>query len=99
MVFPDSWIIRRGRKGMIEPFMEENVGKGVMSFGVSSYGYDFVLADEFRIFRASIPINPKKPDPGCFTDFKEFRKLRNRQIQPLLGMLLQIIRNLFFRLS
>lgn len=37
-------------KGMIEPFVESQVEKGVISYGVSSYGYDTRLADEFKIF-------------------------------------------------
>lgn len=46
----DRWIIEMSRHhGMIDPFSETQVRNGI-SFGVSSYGYDISLADEFRIF-------------------------------------------------
>ncbi len=45
----DTWIIETARGGMIEPFAAEQVKTGI-SFGVSSYGYDFRIADEFKIF-------------------------------------------------
>ena len=37
-------------KNMIVPFAEEQVGRGVVSYGVSSYGYDIRVGDEFKIF-------------------------------------------------
>jgi hypothetical protein len=36
--------------GMIEPFTDQQVRAGTISYGVSSYGYDMRVADEFRIF-------------------------------------------------
>ncbi|MCM8758339.1 MAG: dCTP deaminase [Candidatus Omnitrophica bacterium] len=69
MVFSDRWIIRNAKKGLIEPFFVSNVKKGVMSYGVSSYGYDFVLAEEFKIFIGKNQIDPKNPDPLSFKDF------------------------------
>ncbi|MCE5300385.1 MAG: dCTP deaminase, partial [Spirochaetia bacterium] len=39
-VMPDKWIVKMAKKGMIEPFESGQVGKGVISFGVSCYGYD-----------------------------------------------------------
>ncbi len=50
MVRNDRWIKQMARKGMIEPFEEGLVREGVISFGVSSYGYDMRVADEFKIF-------------------------------------------------
>jgi len=48
-VMPDRWIIDMSRNhGMIEPFSENQVRQGI-SFGVSSYGYDISLADEFKV--------------------------------------------------
>ena len=52
---PDSWIRKMAlEKGMIEPFAEAQVrglaDKKVVSYGVSSYGYDVRVADEFKIF-------------------------------------------------
>ena len=48
---PDRWIREMCAKhGMIEPFEEKQVREGVISYGVSSYGYDIRIADEFKIF-------------------------------------------------
>lgn len=46
---PDHWIEEMGRRGMIEPFARRSVRGGAISFGISSYGYDFRLAEEFKI--------------------------------------------------
>ena len=47
----DSWIRKMSvEKNMIVPFAEEQVGRGVVSYGVSSYGYDIRVGDEFKIF-------------------------------------------------
>ncbi|MCM8829965.1 MAG: dCTP deaminase [Candidatus Omnitrophica bacterium] len=54
---------------MITPFSPEKVKKCI-SFGVSSYGYDFVLSDEFLIFKGKGPISPKKIDVSDFEKFK-----------------------------
>lgn len=69
MVFSDRWIKRQAKKGMIEPFFPASVKEGIMSFGISSYGYDFVLADEFKIFVGKDSIDPKNPDPESFKSF------------------------------
>ncbi len=48
---PDSWIRRMAEEeGMIEPFSSKQVAAGTISYGLSSYGYDLRLADEFQIF-------------------------------------------------
>ena len=48
---PDSWIQRKCEQdNMIEPFTAEQVSSGKISYGLSSYGYDLRLADEFKIF-------------------------------------------------
>ena len=50
-VMPDSWIRRMATEhGMIEPFTETQKREGVISYGLSSYGYDARVSDEFRIF-------------------------------------------------
>ena len=50
-IMPDSWIRRMAvDHGMIEPFVEAQRREGVISFGLSSYGYDARAADEFKIF-------------------------------------------------
>ncbi|RME64159.1 MAG: dCTP deaminase [Nitrospirae bacterium] len=72
MVRNDRWIKEMARKGMITPFEENQVRKGVISYGVSSYGYDMRIADEFRIFtnvNATV-VDPKAFDPDSFIEFK-----------------------------
>ena len=70
---PDHWITRMAREHrMIEPFQESQVRDGVISFGVSSYGYDIRVADEFKIFTNvfSAVVDPKHFDPMSMVDFK-----------------------------
>jgi dCTP deaminase len=57
---------------MIEPFSEKQVREGVISYGLSSYGYDVRIADEFKIFTNinSTIVDPKAFDPRSFVDFK-----------------------------
>jgi len=69
----DRWIEEMALKHkMIEPFENSQVSSGVISFGVSSYGYDLRLADEFRIFngKPGVILDPKKATPELFTEFK-----------------------------
>ncbi len=71
-VMPDKWIIDMAEKsGLIEPFEPGQVREGVISYGVSSYGYDFRLADEFKIpgKQSDSIIDPKAFDIGAFDDF------------------------------
>jgi dCTP deaminase len=72
MVKNDQWIIAMASKGMIEPFHKKQVRKGVISYGVSSYGYDMRIADEFKIFTKahSAIVDPKKFSKDDFVDFK-----------------------------
>ena len=59
----DRWIRKMAREhGMIEPFEDRQVREGVVSFGLSSYGYDIRVADEFKVF--------KNFDPLSFVDIK-----------------------------
>jgi dCTP deaminase len=69
---PDRWIKRMAlEQRMIEPFVDCQVRQGVISFGLSSYGYDLRVADEFKIFQGrSALIDPKDSDAGAFVDFK-----------------------------
>lgn len=57
---------------MIEPFEESQARVGKVSFGVSSYGYDIRVADEFKIFTNvhSTVVDPKHFDDRAFVDFK-----------------------------
>lgn len=59
-------------KGMIEPFNKEQVREGVISYGISSYGYDMRIADEFKIFTNinNTIVDPKGFDIKSFIDFK-----------------------------
>ena len=59
-------------QGMIEPFVESQVRKDVVSFGLSSYGYDIRVADEFKVFTNinSPVIDPKAFDRRSFIDLK-----------------------------
>ena len=51
MIKSDKWIRRTALEhGMINPFSEKQVREGVISYGLSSYGYDLRVADEFKIF-------------------------------------------------
>src|SRR3972149_1027232 len=70
---PDHWIARMAREHrMIEPFVEDQVSDGVISYGVSSYGYDIRVADEFKIFTNvySAVVDPKRFDSSSMVDFR-----------------------------
>jgi dCTP deaminase len=69
----DRWIRRMANEHkMIEPFVENQVRDGVISYGVSSYGYDIRVADEFKIFTNvySAIVDPKAFDPRSMIDFQ-----------------------------
>jgi dCTP deaminase len=58
--------------GMIEPFVEKQVREGVISYGVSSYGYDMRVSNKFKIFTNvySAIVDPKNFNPASFVDFE-----------------------------
>ena len=65
-IMPDSWIKKMAKeKNMIEPFVAEQNKKGVISYGVSSYGYDARVADEFKVFTN---VNNALVDPKNFSE-------------------------------
>ena len=69
----DKWIRQMAREhGMIEPFSETQVRDGVISYGLSSYGYDVRIANEFKIFTNinHMVVDPKDFDPRSFVDFE-----------------------------
>jgi dCTP deaminase len=69
----DRWIKRMAlEQRMIEPFSEEQVRDGVISYGLSSYGYDIRVADEFKIFTNinTTIVDPKRFDQQSFVDVK-----------------------------
>lgn len=71
MILSDREIIERvERENMIEPFVDHQVSDGVISYGLSSYGYDFRVADEFKIFSNVnyTAVDPKNFDQAGFVD-------------------------------
>jgi dCTP deaminase len=69
----DNWIKRMALEHkMIDPFVENQVRSGVISFGLSSYGYDIRVADEFKVFTNinNTVVDPKAFDPRSFVDVK-----------------------------
>ena len=63
-VLSDNWIKRMAKsKNMIKPFIEKQVRKGKISFGLSSYGYDARVSNEFKIFTN---VNSGIVDPKIF---------------------------------
>jgi dCTP deaminase len=70
---PDFWIRRMAvEHEMIQPFSASQVAQGTISYGLSSYGYDLRLADEFKIFAPppDITINPKAIPAEFYQDRK-----------------------------
>lgn len=70
---PDTWIKKMALEhDMIKPFADRQVRTGVISYGVSSYGYDLRVADDFKIFTNinSTIVDPKAFDPKSFVDYK-----------------------------
>jgi len=72
---PDHWIRKMAlEQRMIEPFVDGQVRDGVISYGLSSYGYDIRVADSFKVFNPSSKspnvVDPKHFDTGSFTDFE-----------------------------
>ena len=67
----DKWIKKMSLENeMIKPFAENKSREGVISYGVSSYGYDFRVADEFKVPRKQALIDPKNQKNNIFDDFK-----------------------------
>jgi dCTP deaminase len=69
----DRWIRRMANEQrMIEPFTDGQVRQGVISYGLSSYGYDVRIADDFKIFTNinSTIVDPKHFDTRSFVDVK-----------------------------
>jgi dCTP deaminase len=72
-IINDRWITQMSREhGMIEPYEDRQVRKGVISYGVSSYGYDMRVAREYRIFTnvLSSIVDPKAFDPKSFVEYE-----------------------------
>jgi dCTP deaminase len=78
MIKPDWWIRQKAlEEGMIEPFSDRQVrtanGAGIISYGVSSFGYDLRAAREWKIFvnAFNTVVDPKNFDPKSFIDFED----------------------------
>ena len=72
MIKSDRWIKRMAlEKGMIEPFQDRQMRAGAISFGLSSYGYDLRISDEFKVFTNinTTIVDPKEFDPRSFVDY------------------------------
>ena len=70
-VMPDHWIRQQAmEKGMIEPFVESQKRDGVVSYGLSSYGYDARCSENFKVFTNvdSAIVDPKAFSPASFVD-------------------------------
>ena len=73
MIKSDRWIKRMALdKGMIEPFQDRQMRAGAISFGLSSYGYDLRISDEFKVFTNinTTIVDPKEFDPRSFVDYR-----------------------------
>ena len=70
---PDHWIRKMAKDhGMIEPYADLRKRAGKISYGASSYGYDFRLSDEYKIpdFTGIKQLDPKGIDKVRFSDYK-----------------------------
>jgi len=69
----DKWIREMSLKEkMISPFVDNQIRKGTISYGLSSYGYDIRVSDEYKVFTNvnNSVVDPKKFDEKSFIDYK-----------------------------
>jgi dCTP deaminase len=69
----DKWIRQMAlKKEMIKPFSVGRIKRGKISYGLSSYGYDIRVADEFKVFTNvnTTIVDPKNFDPRSLVDVK-----------------------------
>lgn len=71
-LLPDTWIREQAKKGMISPFVEAQEKEGVISYGLSSYGYDARVSDDFKVFTNvdNAVVDPKDFSAAGFVDRK-----------------------------
>lgn len=70
---PDHWIRKMAKEhGMIDPFVDTQVRSGVISYGLSAYGYDIRVSDEFKVFTNvyNSVVDPKGFDDKSFVEIK-----------------------------
>ncbi len=71
---PDHWIRKMAKEHkMIEPFVEGQISKGVISYGLSSYGYDIRVSNEFKVFTNvfNSMVDPKNFDEKSFVEIED----------------------------
>ena len=79
-ILSDNWIKKKAKKeGMIKPFVSKQVRKGKISFGLSSYGYDARVSNEFKIFTN---VNSGIVDPKVFKNESFVTKVGKECIIP-----------------
>lgn len=69
MILNDKQISKLAKgKNMIEPFIDHQVEENVLSWGLSSYGYDIRIGNQFKIFTdvSNVPVDPKNFDEKAF---------------------------------
>ncbi|MEQ9617627.1 MAG: dCTP deaminase [Deltaproteobacteria bacterium] len=72
-VKPDHWIRKMAlEQNMIEPFIDGQIREGSISYGLSAYGYDIRVSDEFKVFTNiyNSVVDPKKFDDKSFVEIK-----------------------------
>jgi dCTP deaminase len=72
-ILSDKWIRKMSMEhGMIEPFESKQVRDGAISYGLSSFGYDIRVGDEYKVFTDvhSVVVDPKSFDTRSFVDIK-----------------------------
>ena len=74
MILPDHAIRTRAvEHDMIDPFTDEQVSDGVISYGLSSFGYDMRIASEFRVFTPNVynsVVDPKRIDERAMVEYE-----------------------------
>lgn len=81
----DTWIKNRAEyDNMITPFMEHQIRSGVISYGLSSYGYDARVSNEFKVFTNvfSETVDPKKFSEKSMIDIDTSNTIENFCIIP-----------------
>lgn len=71
---PDHWIRKMAQElKMIEPFVDNQISKGVISYGLSAYGYDIRVSDEFKVFTNVFNslVDPKNFDDKSFVEIND----------------------------
>src|SRR3546814_1243375 len=86
-IMSDKWIRERSLKdGMIEPFVDGQKRQGTISYGLSSYGYDARVSDDFKIFTNvdSAVVDPKNFAHNSFVDRKGRSEEHTSELQSLM---------------